>query len=177
MLPLSNKYFLVLGKSEEIQHPFNLLLFVAQVVTVSLFIFLFIITYSPENNVSHPRLFLQICTGYTIFIGIKFAVEKIIGLVFNIDLLINSYLYKKLSYRNLLTFLFFIGNILFFYVTKPTLGALFIFGLVVLFLNSIALFYSYKTNAPTILNNFFYFILYLCALEISPYIILYKALV
>ena len=175
-LPLSNKYFLVQGKSDEIQHPFNILLFIAQVITMSLFIFLILRTLSPEMPKNNPWLFLQICTGYTVFILVKFYVEKIIGSLFNMDTLINKYLYQKLSYRNLIAVLVFMGNLIFYYIITPSETGLLVFTLVLLALNGIALFYSYKTNGKLIMSNFFYFILYLCALEISPYIILYKVI-
>ncbi|MCW9038802.1 DUF4271 domain-containing protein [Altibacter sp.] len=177
MLPITNKYFMVQGRNDEINHPFNLLLLVTQVVSVSLFIFLLIRINSPKVLQENPWLFLQICTGYVVFVGIKFAIEKIIGNIFSIDALVNSYLYQKLSYRNLIAILFFMANLVFYFVYLPSSTVLLIFVLVVLALNSIALFYSYKTNGNTIMRNFFYFILYLCALEISPYIILYKTLV
>jgi len=173
---LSNKYFLVQGKSDEIQHPFNILLFIAQVITMSLFIFLILRTLSPEMPKNNPWLFLQICTGYTVFILVKFYVEKIIGSLFNMDTLINKYLYQKLSYRNLIAVLVFMGNLIFYYIITPSETGLLVFTLVLLALNGIALFYSYKTNGKLIMSNFFYFILYLCALEISPYIILYKVI-
>ena len=177
MLPITNKYFLVQGRNDEIHHPFNLFLFVAQVISVSLFIYLCFRIYSPETIVNNPWLFVQISTAYAVFVLVKFVIEKIIGSIFSIDSLINSYLYQKLSYRNLLSIIFFMGNLIFFFLVEPTQSILFIFALAVLTLNSIALFYSYKTNGNVILGNFFYFILYLCALEISPYIILYKAFV
>ncbi|MAP53672.1 DUF4271 domain-containing protein [Altibacter sp.] len=177
MLPITNKYFMVQGRNDEINHPFNLLLLVTQVVSVSLFIFLLIQINNPKVLHENPWLFVQICTGYVVFVSIKFALEKIIGNIFSIDALINSYLYQKLSYRNLIAILFFMANLIFYFVYQPSSTVLLIFVLVVLALNSIALFYSYKTNGNAIMRNFFYFILYLCALEISPYIILYKTLV
>jgi hypothetical protein len=177
MLPLSNKYFMVHGRNDEIKHPFNVLLFVTQVISASLFIFLFIKTTTPEVPKSNPWLFVLICTGYSVFVFVKFAIEKIVSNIFSIDSLINSYLYQKLSYRNLLAIALLLGNIIFYYAVKPSAVLLFIFIATIILLNGIALFYSYKTNGNLILRNFFYFILYLCALEISPYIILYKAFV
>ncbi|MAZ71570.1 MAG: DUF4271 domain-containing protein [Flavobacteriaceae bacterium] len=177
MLALSNKYFLVLGKGDEIKHPFNILLFIPQVLLVSLFIFLFIKIKEEPALDSPLLLFLQICTAYSVFVLSKFMIEKLIGAIFNIEPLINRYLYQKLSYRNLLAALFFIGNLLFFYVIEPTVLAMLIFIGLLLLLNGISLFYSYKTNSNVIYSQLFYFILYLCALEISPYIILYKAFI
>lgn len=176
MLPVNNKYFLVHGKSDDIKHPFNLLLFVTQVISVSLFIFLLFKTEYPETLKTNPWIFVQIFTAYTFFIIIKFLIEKIVGSIFTIDPLVNNYLYQKLSYRNLLAIAIFIGNLIFFYVLEPTKSSLFIFIIIIVILNCIALLYSYKIIGSLILHNFFYFILYLCGLEISPYIILYKAL-
>jgi hypothetical protein len=176
MLPINNKYFLVHGKNDEIQHPFNVLLFAAQVISVSLFIYLIIKLNNPESTKTNPWLFVQICTAYTIFIFIKFSIEKIVASVFSIDAIINNYLYQKLSYRNLLAVILFIVNLVFFYMVVPSFTGIAIFLGIILVFNCIVLFYSYKTIGNLILSNFFYFILYLCALEISPYIILYKVL-
>ena len=176
LLPVTNKYFLLLGKGDEIKHPFNVLLFVPQVVLVSLFLFLFLKT--SKYNVENPFiLFIQICSAYSVFVLAKFIIEKLIGAIFNLEIIINKYLYQKLSYRNLLAIVLFIGNIIFFYIHQPTITLLLIFLALLIILNIITLFYSYKTNSQLIFSELFYFILYLCALEISPYIILYKVFV
>ncbi|WGF93226.1 DUF4271 domain-containing protein [Aequorivita marisscotiae] len=177
LLPLTNQYFFVHGKNDELTHPFNMILFATQIVCVSLFIFLLFNTFNPELVKNNDWLFIQICTAYTTFILIKFAIEKIVANIFSIDDLINNYLYQKLSYRNFLGIFFFAGNLFFLYMYPPTPMSLILFGGFALLLNATALLYSYKKNGKLIFRNFFYFILYLCALEISPYIILYKSIV
>lgn len=177
LLPVTNKYFLVLGKGDEIQHPFNILLFIPQVLLVSLFAFL-VLKSTQENVLESPLLlFIQLCTGYTVFVLSKFMIEKLIGTIFNFETISNKYLYQKLSYRNLLAVFFFVGNLLFYYILEPSLLALLIFIGIIGVLNGITLFYSYKTNSAVIFKQLLYFILYLCALEISPYIILYKVFI
>ncbi len=176
-LPISDKYFLVQGKSEAIVHPFNILLFIGQVLSVSLFIYLFFEVFKPQTTNTNEYLFIQICTCYTVFVFVKFCVEKIIGTAFSLDTAINSYLFQKLSYRNLISLLIFILNLFLYFIIEPTIIILFVFLAIIAVFNGIALFYSYKTNRNLIISNFFYFILYLCALEISPYFILYKTLV
>ena len=175
-LPLNNKYFFVQGKNDDIKHPFNVLLFVAQVISVSLFIYLILNFYGSERIKSNPWLFVQICTAYTFFVLIKFLIEKIVGTIFNIDTIINSYLYQKLSYRNLLGIAVFAANLILFYAVEPSMVFLLIFFSVLVVLNCLALINSYKSLWKLILSNFSYFILYLCALEIAPYLILYKTL-
>ena len=156
-LPISDKYFLVQGKSEKIIHLFNILLFVVQVLSVSLFIYLFFKVLKPEWIVENKYLFIQICTGYSVFVFIKYFIEKIIGTAFSLDTLINTYLFQKLSYRNLIALLIYCINLTLFYVIEPNAILLFILIAVIVLLNGISLFYSYKTNRNLINNNFFYF--------------------
>ncbi len=177
LLPITNKYYLVQGKNNEIFHPFNIILFVAQVISFSLFIFLLIRTWDPEIAAGNKWLYVQIATGYGAFLLAKYYLEKIISSVFDLEPLFDQYLYEKITYRNLLAIAVFLGNLAFFYVYEPNLNVLLIFVGVIVILNAITIFYSYKTNGKLILRNFFYFILYLCALEISPYFILYKVFI
>lgn len=177
LLPLTNQYFFVHGKNDELNHPFNMMLFTVQIVCVSIFIYLVFKVFDPSEVRSNNWLFLQICTAYSVFVLIKYSLEKMVGNIFSIDEVINNYLYQKLSYRNFLGILFFAGNLFFLYIHPPTALALLFFGAAILALNAIALLYSYKKNGKLIIGNFFYFILYLCALEIAPYIILYKTFV
>ncbi len=174
LLPLSDKYLTVRGKDDAVYHPFNIILFTIQVICVSIFIFLLFRAYKPMEIQTNHWLFVQILTGYTIFVFIKLSIEKMLANIFSIDGLIDQYLYQKLSHRNFLGLLLFLGNLFFLYVVNTSQMSLLIFAIVILLLNTIALFYSYKKNGKLIATNFFHFILYLCALEISPYIILYK---
>jgi hypothetical protein len=174
LLPVTNKYFLVQGKNSEIQHPFNIILFLSQVISVSLLIYLLIKVSNPESISSNPWIYIQICTGYAAFVLVKYYLEKIVSVVFSLEPILNQYLYEKITYRNLLAIAVFLGNLVFFFIYEPTLYVLTVFVGIIISLNALSVFYSYKTNGKLILRNFFYFILYLCALEISPYFILYK---
>lgn len=177
LLPVTNKYFLVQGKDNEITHPFNLMLFGVQIISISLFIYLVFQQLRPEITQTQPWLFVQISTGYAVLVGAKYCVEKIIGVVFSMESLLNSYLYQKLSYRNVIGLLFLVLNTIFFFIFTPTPSLLLGCVAVVVVVNCIALFSSYKSNRNLLIRHFFYFILYLCALEISPYLILYKVLI
>ncbi len=175
LLPINNQYFFAHGKNDELNHPFNMMLFVGQIICVSIFVYMLFGVFNPSETQNNKWLFIQILTGYSVFVLIKFSLEKIIGSIFSLDDIINEYLYQKLSYRNLLGILFFIGNLFFLYAFPPSAAALVVFASIIVLLNAIALLYSYKKKGKLIMDNFFYFILYLCALEIAPYIILYKS--
>ncbi|HEY9184794.1 MAG TPA: DUF4271 domain-containing protein [Salegentibacter sp.] len=171
----SNKFMVFRGKEYKAFHPFNILMFLVNILSVSLFLFLVFQLLWPGKITTSPIvLFVRIATGYASFILLKFGVEKIIANIFDLDRIIDYYLYQKLAYRNFMALLLFIPLLFFFYAFPPTTLVLsIILGLVIL-TNIISLATIYKQNQTLISTNWFYFILYLCALEIAPYIILYK---
>ena len=172
-LPVSNSYFLAKGKSEELRHPFSILLFLIQLISISLFAYLFFL----EKGKATVLLFFQILSAVFIFIIVKTSIEKMIGTIFSIKNVIDQYIYEKLTYRNFISLLLIIANLIFYFSVKPDLNTLLIFTGILFLINILILFYTYKNYRSLIFSNFFYFLLYLCALEISPYLILYKAFI
>ena len=172
-LPVSNNYFLAKGKSEELRHPFSILLFVIQLISISLFVNLFFL----EKGKANVLLFLQILFVVFVFIIVKTSIEKMIGAIFSIEKVINHYIYEKLSYRNFLSLLLIITNLIFYFSIKPDLNTLLILTGILFLVNMLILSYSYKNYRSLIFSNLFYFLLYICALEISPYLLLYKAFI
>ena len=172
-LPVSNNYFLAKGKSEELRHPFSILLFVIQIISIALFVNLFFLEKGKANMI----LFLKILFVVFVFIIVKTSIEKMIGAIFSIEKVIDHYIYEKLSYRNFLSLLLIIANLIFYFSIKPDLNILLILTGILFLGNMLILSYSYKNYRSLIFSNLFYFLLYICALEISPYLILYKAFI
>ena len=150
-----------------------MLLFIPQAICVALLLYKVIAWQNPTMLLNTPFLFVKILGGVVGFVVAKIIVEKTIGIIFNIENIIHQYVHQKLSYRNLMSVLFLIMLFIVAYVTPINKDITLVFCLITVVINAIALFYSYKTNGKLIITNFFYFILYLCALEISPYVILY----
>jgi hypothetical protein len=174
IIPFTNKYFLVQGKEDRITHPFHLLLFIAQLLSISLFILLLLDYSSDKDWLLDVPTYLQIFSFYTAFVLIKVNLEKIVGHAFGIEKLMDNYLFKKLTYRNYLALLVFAVILPFVYLTAPNNLTLLVVCVLLLGFNISSLIYIYRSFFGLILPNFFYFILYLCALEFAPYVILYK---
>ena len=172
-LPISNNYFLTKGKFEELKHPFSVLFFLIQVLTLSLFIFLFFLV---KGGLS-ATIFIKITLASFTFILMKTCIEILIGSIFDIETIINKYIFTKLSYRNFISLFLIVLNFIFYFSVEPTMLLLFIFSGLIVVLNLFILFINYKNYRSLIFSNFFYFLLYICALEISPYLILYKVIV
>jgi hypothetical protein len=122
------------------------------------------------------ELFFKILLGVGAIILIKVLLERLIASLFEIDSLIDSYLFQKTNYKNFLGLILLPINILLVFTISLTPNVFYIiFGLLIV-INIVGFVTSIKSHQKTIINNIFYFILYLCALEIAPYVILYKLL-
>lgn len=174
MLFATDKYLLLKGKDPNVFHPFNLIFFTINVITVGLFVYVCYGVFSPEVPDRPKILFLRIITAYATLVLLKFSLEKIVANVLSLDQKINYYLFYKLSYRNFMALVLLPVCILFIYIWNPSPLALYISVGLILLLNFITIASIYRKNQNYILRHWFYFILYLCALEIGPYFILYK---
>ena len=169
----SGKFIAFKGKENKAFHPFNILLLSVQAIAVSIFLF---IAYRYFFTLEQPPLivFIRIFTAYVCLLLIKAGIEKIIGNIFEMDEKMDYYLFQKFSYRNFISLILLLGSLFLIYTLNPTALLLGVMGGTALLANSVALIIIYRRNQSVLSANWFYFILYLCALEIAPYIILYK---
>ena len=108
---------------------------------------------------------------------ILFLVAKIFfqlgnGFVFNTNRVITEFIFKKLSYFNYSGLVMFLANVLLAYVLKESTTVVYIALGLILFINGMGLALLIRNHQNFITANFFYFILYLCALEIAPLVII-----
>ena len=117
--------------------------------------------------------FVQIVTGIAAFILSKYLIEKIIATSFKIEEFNEQFNLQKVNYRTYIAMLLLPLNIILFYNDFSQPFVIYIlFGLIIL--ASIAAYLiSLKIYQKLILGKLFYFILYLCTLEIAPYYFLY----
>lgn len=171
----SDKYLKKSGK-DKFQDPFNLMLLTMQLLSISAFIYLILTRFDFTPDLSAQILFLRVIVCYTLFIGVKFLIERIIAVLFNGEEILRPYHYNKLVFRNFFGMLLLPVNALFAYSFMPSKNM--IIGITIFFvlLNAFSIISIIRRYEKLIINNTFYFILYLCALEIAPYLILYKLL-
>ncbi len=173
MLLANSKYIIAHQKLNKLSSLFNAVLVVFQIVSVSLFVYLCFDTFKGQET-DQVITYFKILTLYTLVVICKLLIEKIIAAIFSIDSIIDMYLFYKVSYRNFIGMLLMPINIVCIYVVQPSKSVFVVLVVLLLILNAIMLFSYYKKNENIIFNNLFYFILYLCGLEIAPYFILYK---
>jgi hypothetical protein len=174
MLFATDKYLYLKGKDANLFHPFNMLLFLVNVITVGILVFVFYGLFD-QNSINRPgSLFLRIATAYGSFVLLKFSLEKILANIISVDKKMNAYLFYKLSYRNFMALVLLPFCMFFVYVWEPGIMAMYSLLGAIFTVNLITLLSYFQKNRQYISRYWFYFILYLCALEIGPYFILYK---
>ncbi len=169
----NSKYLKIYSREQKFFDKFDALLFSNLVISLSVFIFI-IHKYATGGELLSLDEMFKIAFSIAVLILIKVLIERLIGSVFEIDSLIDDYLFQKISYKNYLGILLLPINALLLFSFKPTLPIIYISVLLLAIVNIIGLITSFKAHQSLIKYNYFYFILYLCALEISPYIVLYK---
>lgn len=174
-LLVSNRYFDFKRGNFQTDY-FSIFLFLANILSISLLIYIFWTHFSPTETSTPKILFVQIALAYFMFFTIKYFLEKIIGDLFQIDSLMTKYLWHKISFRNFLAILLLAPALFFSYGHPVSNTEIIILACIIAGFNIAVLFSFYRKNQRYILPQWFYFILYLCALEIGPYFILYKVL-
>jgi hypothetical protein len=172
-LPLfiSDRYLKIYGKEQLPKFDrFNFLLFIVQILLITMMLSFLLKTY----NYSTEKNYFFIAIIVTSFISAKYFIEKILASIFEIEKFVSIFQFHKISYTNLIPILLFPLLILFIFTDldkKIIITSTFILFLI---LNVIALALTIKKQQKIILRWFFYFILYLCAFEIIPYILVIK---
>jgi hypothetical protein len=172
----NSKYLKIYAKEQKFFDKFDALIFINLIISSAIFLFICLYFDSKILTPSIDSMF-KLTFGIGVFILIKVLLERLIGSLFEIDKLIDQYLFQKISYKNLLGLVLIPINLLLIYSFKPRLILLYIIVILLVLINIMGLITTIKTNQSIIKQNLFYFILYLCALEIAPYIILYKVFV
>ncbi len=170
----SGKFLVIKSREHKLLFGFNLIMLIVHVLSVSLFVFLSFRLFT-DLTLVHPGYFLlRIITAYAFFVLLKITVEKIIANVFDIDDVIDTYIFQKQTYLNFISLIIFGLSIFLVYSELPRLPLFYLIIGVAILAISYTLYVIVKKNTVVMSRYWFYFILYICALEFAPYIILYK---
>ena len=171
----NSKYLKIYTRDQKFIDQFDSFLFVNLALSFSIFTFFAYSTFVSPLTFELTD-FLKLLFAVSTIIIIKTLLERLIGSLFEIDSLIDNYLFQKTTFKNYSGMVFLVANLLLLYTnTYENIIIIVAFSLICL-INLIGFFTSFKTHQKLINFNFFYFLLYLCALEIGPYVLLYKVI-
>lgn len=171
----SDKYLKIYKDSSNLKSWFTISMFFVQLISFS-FIIHIVLSYLKYNSLNSFLDFLNIFNFLTFFVLGKYLIEKIIAELFNLEEFIEQYNLIKVNYRTYLGLLLLPIGMFLFYSNFQEISIIYILLAFVLIINLIMFGVILKNLQKSILKHILYFILYLCTLEIAPYLLIYKLL-
>ncbi|SIS41052.1 protein of unknown function [Zobellia uliginosa] len=172
ILPFNNKYIFMYSKKEKLMNWFHIFFTIFQVINFALFIFLARQILREGTDDVYPFMYPIILACLLGFIVVKIILQLGNGFIFGSIKTIGELIFKKLSYLNYSGIIMFLANVILAYVAQGSKIVVYVAILLVLLINVIGWVTVLRNHQKFITNYFFYFILYLCALEISPFVII-----
>lgn len=153
---------------------YQLLSFVIQLISLSLLFYFITPIFNVNTKTNDLDLCIKIAFGIGFYFLIRFLIGNIFSVIFNLEKLHKKIFFEKINYFNnlilwilpllvLTSYSKYFENIL-LKITLIIFVVLIVIRYVLLIVN----------NKKLVFNNLFYFILYLCVLEIVPLVIILK---
>ena len=172
ILPFNSKYVFLYNKKDRLKHGFHLFLTSFQLLNVSLYLFWVLNLFGGTGSSSSPLYFLMILGLVLIFFLFKIFLQLGNALVFDNYRIISEFIFKKISYLNYSSGIMMVANVIFTYINPQAVAVFYVSIFLIILVNVVGWVNLIKSRQKFILSYFFYFILYLCALEISPLVII-----
>ena len=169
---VSDKYIKVYKDTSHLMSGFTILLFIVQLISFSFFIQIVLYKFGYIPSIEWI-LYIRIISFLAVFMLSKYLIEKIIATTFNIEDFTEQFNLQKVSYRTYISMLLLPFNIYLFYNESSSNTLLICIICVILAINMYTYLVSLKIYQNLLISKMFYFILYLCALEIAPYYFIY----
>ena len=166
---LNNSFLKFKSNDNSFLSSFNSLLNVNYIISLSVYIsILFSNNLYGFNNNFETSIFFTTLVFIVVFIYTKYFIEILIGWAFNISKFVVSFNLQKNSFNKLLGIFIILLNSLAIYSFPNSIIFIKISIFFVISLYVVGLYKVIRLNDNLILSNMFYFILYLCTLEIVP---------
>lgn len=171
----NSKYLKIYAKERKTIDVFELLLYLSSCLALSVFCY-FVYTTFFKPFTFEPLFLLKLFVFLAAFLFLKYVLERLIGMVFSISSMIKKYNFQKLTFINYSGLLLWVANVLLVFTAINSKPVIIVTLVLLVVINLLGFSVSLKYYQKAIKLNLFYFLLYLCALEIAPFVILYKVL-
>lgn len=172
-LAYSDKYTKIYRDSSNLMSGFTISMFVLQLLSFSFFTLLLLNQFNKAEK-TDLIVYIQIFTFLTVFILSKFLIEKIIATAFKMEEFNEQFNLLKVNYRAYFGLVLLPVNIILFYNSLNSNWFFWILLIALITINITTYLVALKLYQNLLLRKIFYFILYLCTLEIAPYYFIYN---
>ncbi len=170
----NSNYLKIYLKDQKFVNTFDSLMFLNLVISLTIFILISLSIFNNSEYSQNINLYYKLCLSIGSILIIKVLLDRLIGSLFEMDEIMNVYVFHKITFKNYIGLILLPINILFIFVINPSKIVIYIVIILFFAINTTGFIMSIKSYQKAIKSNLFYFILYLCALEIAPYLILFK---
>jgi hypothetical protein len=172
-LAYSDKYTKIYRDSSNLMSGFTISMFVLQLISFSFFTLLVLNQFNKAEK-TDLIVYIQILTFLSVFILSKYLIEKIISTAFKIEEFSEQFNLLKVNYRAYFGFILLPVNIILYYNSLNSNWFFWTLLITLISINIITYLVVLKLYQNLLLRKIFYFILYLCTLEIAPYYFIYN---
>lgn len=177
-LVYSEKYYTDYIKTRPlIFNRFHIIFFFIIIFNISLAFYFVLNAFSPERFQPEFYLFFQIVLMTLGYFILRYFVGVLLGNVFELEDGQNYFTFLKMSNLALISIFIFPLLVLTNYSVGVFHKFLITFGIIASLALTLFRYFVLIKNEKLNFNNLFYLFLYLCALELSPFIVIYKLFV
>lgn len=170
-LPFNNKYIIIYEKKERKVQLFTVISFFLQWLSLSLFLYVWIQFYDIQPMVT-GFLLSDIALVLFVFLLFKLLIQKWISFLFDLKVFGKLYVFTRIAYSSYAAIFIVISLFFMIYSTSLKENNLYVLLVIFFIINILSWITIIKMNQKSIKPYIIYFILYLCTLEIAPYIFL-----
>ena len=172
ILPFNNKYIFLYNKKWRLLHGFHLAITLFMFLNLCLYLTLVAGTLLSPETEQNGAFLLITGLGLLLFFTGKLLLQFAGGANLEFRGLLASIIFKKMTYLNYSALLMFVANLLLGYVLRDSKIVVFTSLILIFAINLIGWIGILKIHQKLIASHVFYFILYLCTLEIAPFLII-----
>jgi len=177
-LVYSEKYYTDYIKTRPLVfNSFHTIFFFIIIFNISLFIYFALNTFSSSPDQDQFYFFLQILLMTFAYFILRFFIGVLLANIFEVEEGQKYFTFLKISNLALISILVLPLLILANYSVGGFHKFLITFGIVTSFAIALFRYFVLIKNEKLSFNNLFYLFLYLCALELAPFIVIYKLFV
>ena len=179
VLFLQQKYLLIYFDKDKSTTPnvFQSLFFIVQILVLSLLFYFVNYHFYFKTTFLSFKGFFVIAGIVGLYFSCKFCVDLFLAKIFNLEQVFSKFMYERQSYYNNLVLWILPVLIVSVYASKFNKNLFVVVFTIFMLLSFVRYMLLLLNNKKLAISNLFYFILYLCALEIAPLIIVLKSIV
>ena len=172
-LLVNNKYIVIYGKKETRGHLFTIVLYFLQCISLSLFLYIWLKSEGITQLFNQRFMYLELLVIVIIVLSIKLLFQRWISSRFELSEFSKEYIFSRISYTSYASIMMIL--VLFIGVYSQMINRILLYTLLLLLLiiSILSWVKIINANRKEIKSYLLYFILYLCTLEIAPYVYLF----